>query len=31
VRGRKVHSSADGFGKEGRPIGELLLEPRRKM
>lgn len=31
VRGRKVHSSTAGFSKEGRPTGELLLEPRRKM
>ena len=31
LRGRKVHSSAAGFGKEGKPNGELLLEPRRKM
>ena len=29
VRGRKVHSSAGGFGKDGRPVGELLLEPRQ--
>jgi allantoinase len=29
VRGRKVHSSAGGFEKDGHPIGELLLEPRK--
>lgn len=28
VRGRKVHSSAGGFGQQGKPVGELLLEPR---
>lgn len=31
VRGQKVHSSATGFGRDGKPVGELLLEPRRKM
>lgn len=30
VRGRKVHSSENGFGMGGRPVGELLLEPRTK-
>ncbi|KAK4539571.1 hypothetical protein LTR36_010848 [Oleoguttula mirabilis] len=30
VRGRRVHSRADGFGEKGGPVGELLLEPRVK-
>jgi allantoinase len=31
VRGRRVHSSAAGFGRNARPAGELLLEARRNM
>lgn len=31
VRGRKVHSSEEGFGVEGKPVGELLLEPRKRI
>jgi allantoinase len=30
VRGRKVHQSNGGCGKDGRTVGELLLEPRKK-
>jgi allantoinase len=29
VRGRQVHLSVGGFGKNGRSVGELLLEPRK--
>jgi allantoinase len=29
VRGRKVHTSTGGFGRYGKPMGELLLEPRK--
>ncbi|KAM0713487.1 hypothetical protein Q7P37_010449 [Cladosporium fusiforme] len=31
VRGRKVHTAEEGFGESGRPVGELLLEPRRRV